>query len=157
MDQYTIQSYFKSLCKTYCIAQEQLKRTKKEISELEKEVVSSKNFDALEDPYEIRKIALEKDKSFWSNIINNLAEEVERVVYTIAYNEQSIIITSKEEIIVLATFFYVNGLTKHKIINTEERYLRAFPEDKEFYIKFLEAYCTENEKLMDKVYVKYVR
>lgn len=157
MDQYTIQSYFKSLCKTYCIAREQLKRTKREMDELKKTLKDEENLDIGKEEYESTERTLQRDESFWSNIINNLSEEIERVVYTIAYNEQSMIVTSEEEIIALTTFFYVNGLTKHRIINTDERYLRAFPADKEFYIKFFEAYCTEDEKLMDTVYVKYVR
>lgn len=157
MDQYTIQSYFKSLCKTYCIAQEQLKRTKKELLKLKNVRENIENSDICENPYEIIKRALETDESFWSININTILSNIEKVVYEIAYNEQSIIVTSEEEIVALTTFFYINGLTKHRIINIEEKYLKEFPADKEFHTKFFEAYCIEDEKLMNIVYSKYVK
>lgn len=150
MDHYNIQSYFKALCKAYCIAHGQLKRTKREMADLGKEYLTAEEFSSANKQFE-------RDKSFWSRTINGLSEEIERVVFTLTYNEQSIIVTTEEEIIALATFFYVNGISKFKVINMEERYLEFWPSDKDFYIEFLEAYSEEDEKAMDKLYVKYVR
>lgn len=146
MNQYTIQSYFKSLCKAYCIAQKQLKRTIREMADLGKEYL-------LDEEYK----QLEKDKSFWSRTANNLLEEIERIIFTLTYNEQSIIITTEEEIIVLTTFFYVNGISKFKVINMEERYFNHWQSGDNFNIAFFEAYSNEDEKAMDKVYIKYIR
>ena len=150
MDHYNIQSYFKSLCKTYCIAREQLKRTKKEMADLRKECMTDEELSSVNKQFE-------RDKSFWSRAINNLSEELERVIYIITYNEQSIIVTSEEEIIALTTFFYVNGISKFKVINMQERYLYNWPPENEFNIAFFEAYSDEDEKAMDKIYEKYVR
>ena len=150
MNQYNIQSYFKSLCKTYCIARGQLKRTKKEMADLGKEYLTAEEFSGANKQFE-------RDKSFWSRTINNLSEEIERVIFTLTYNEQSIIVTTEEEIIALTTFFYVNGISKFKVINMDEKYLDLLPSGKEFHIAFLEAYSDEDEKAMDKIYERYVR
>lgn len=189
MDQYTIQSYFKSLCNSFYIAYEQIKRLeekKKEIedafpqeeletvnmllenySKLEKykavvQVCSKEELkqkkeqlEALKSIYEQNQEEQKHSWDFWTDKLwNDSYHRIEDILETIKRENYSIIVTKKEEVFTLMAFYRDYYVEFYRIINVEEKYLECFPTD-DMSKEFLEAYISENDEEMHKIYSKY--
>lgn len=161
MNQYNLQSYFKSLCNSFYIAYEQVKRLEKEQESLEKEspkkdLETAKGLLKIGDEiltpnkYVILKhsreqLLKEKEKleemiSFWSDNMWADYEAIKCALYTIKDNNFYIIVTTKEEIYALMRFYYEHTVEDYPVVNMEKEYREAFPTGEEVYEDFLKAY-----------------
>ena len=130
MDQYTLQSYFKSMCNSFCIARKQVKR----LEEKKKEV------QALYPEDEEKCKELEYPIRFWSDKLWNESDRIEGTIKTMISKEYTIIVTTEEEIIALMNFFNIHLVARYAVINTNEDAIKDFPQGKEMYAEFLAAY-----------------
>lgn len=168
IDTCTLQSYFKSLCKSHYIAYTQFKQ----LEDKQEEYVMNLYLQAEGKP---RKESLVyKDEGyhklieegvFWNNRLKQIKEEI-RIVLEHA-KDNSITVTSKEEIIALIGFFYRNKVKKYQIINTDAKVLNSFPTGEKMYEEFLQAYLldvknsdSDDEEIftrpeMETIYKKY--
>ncbi len=140
MNQYDLQRYFKSLCNSFYIAYEQVRRSEKEYYREDEEL--GQTFD------------------YWLNNMQEDFEALKSVLYTIKDNDFSIIVTTKAEIYALIKFYYTHTVKSYPIINMEEEYIQAFPRIEELSDDFIIAYkkaLDENEKayLMEVLFDKY--
>lgn len=190
VDQYTLQSYFKSLCDSFYIVYRQLKRLEKQEEYLEqtnpeddlaaikallaipeeneicKKYVTEKyskeqleeekrKLESILEEYNIKKNKLKTSKRDVEKAYSFIREAVASAIYTIANHNFTIIVTSEKEIIAFMYFFRANEVSKYRVINIKEEYLREFPSDKEMYKEFYAAYCTCNSEVMKEVCRKY--
>lgn len=176
MDQYTLQSYFKSLCNSFYIAYEQVKRLEKEEEELEKnnpheEFENVKNLLTALETEELKKKTEElglaneefimiymefcKRQAFWEGRLNKINLEISYLIEKIKDNGFTIIVTRKEEIIVLMYHYRISSGSEYDVINTKEEYLKSFPTGEKMYEEFLSAYCLRDGEKMREVYKKY--
>lgn len=105
--------------------------------------------------YKKKEKELENEKCEWSHNYGEIVTAIETVIRTIADNESSIIVSSKEEITALMYFFRRYSVREYRVINTERENYKLFPRDKEEYLKFYQAYCLEDDEEMKKVCRKY--
>lgn len=167
IDTYTLQSYFKSLCESHYIAYTQLKRLEDEQEEyvmnLCSQVKEKRRKELLVYKDEEYHKMLEEG-IFWNNRLKHVREEI-RIVLEHA-KDNSIIVTSREEIIALIEFFYRDKVKKYQIINTDAKILELFPTGEKMYEEFLQAYLLDvknadnNEETftraeMEQIYKKY--
>ena len=144
MDQYTLQSYFESVCKSFYIAYTQEKRSEEIWEELHKEN-HPVEFDVL-------RMLLSNfwEKQLWEKNFYQIRE----IISEMKEQEFSIIVTSREEVVTLMAFFREVNLEDNEIINVREEYLPSFPKD-EMSQKFLKAYLSKDDAEMKKVIEKY--
>ena len=124
IDQYTLQSYFKSLCNSFYIAYKQVKR-----------------LEAIEPGEICREIQFQM--RFWSDKKWNIANDIESIVKAMMAKEYTIIVTTEEEIIALMDFFETHSVEGYAVINTDEEYLKDFPKEKRMHKEFLDAYSKD--------------
>ena len=146
MEPYTLQSYFKSLCESFCIAYKQVKKTEKLQAEEEKEFN--------DDELKAINTQLAYPSRFWSDKLWNLANQIEGIIGIMKSENCTIIVTDKKEIIALMAFFRSCSVENYRIINLSEEYLESFPQD-EMSQEFLNAYRTAKCDEMNKVFYKY--
>lgn len=133
MDTYTIQSYFKSLCKTYCNALNESKRLRARINKCT-EVVESIN--------------LEIEESWWDKELRDLTDNIYRTMYLIKEEKIKIIISSKEEIKVLIyAFSEVFEISNYKIINDAPEIIKILEGD-QMCDAFFRAYSSNDDDMM---------
>lgn len=186
MNNYALQSYFKSLCKTYYLALAELNRIGEELDELYnatptdelEEIQSLLNLKLTEEKakkyltfnFSKEKLKIEeerlseeikryeqekkrKDKLFdmWKDRMYYVKTETLDVVYFL----EGIIVTTKEEIMVILYLFVENKeIRRHKLINTDEQYLQSFPTD-EMSQRFLKAYLADDMDDIIRIYEEY--
>lgn len=195
MNQYDLQSYFKSLCNSFYIAYSQVKRLEKERERLqndyheedlktvkgllgiaswvivpnkyvtlkysseellqEKERLEAKKEENERDIKELSKIL-----EFWSSCMYRDLEAIKGVINTIKNNNFSIIVTTKEEIYALISFYAENRIKKYPIVNVEEEYKQVFPTGEKMYDEFFYLYKkyldeSETKDYMTTLYYKY--
>lgn len=128
MDTYNVQSYFKSLCKSYYLAYEQFKR-------FENDKQSN-------------------DYMFWRARVNACQNEIKMVIEEMAMNKILIIISTKEEVFALIYFFakYVHSAyeyLKYDFINIGMTAKAAYPMEDELCKDFWEQYrgCRYNKNM----------
>lgn len=159
MNQYDLQSYFKSLCNSFYIAYEQVKRLEKEESKYitykysleelqQREQLEDKKREYDREIEELNKIRekLNGIRSYWVDNMWQDFEAIKSVLYTIQGYGFSIIITTKAEIYALIRFFYGRKVKQYPIINIEKEYRKAFSDGEELYDDFIFAY----EEALDK-------
>lgn len=125
MNQYDLQSYFKSLCNSFYIAYDQVKRLERERESLEDSSTKHK---------------LEEVITYWLNNMETNYEGIKSVLYTIKDNNFSVIVTTKEEIYALIRFYHSHLVKDYPIVNIEEEYREVFPSGEEMYDDFIFAY-----------------
>lgn len=125
MSQYELQSYFKSLCNSFYIAYDQVKRLEKE---------------KRENDTKYKEIGAIVDK--WQNHMWNVYEEIEEVIYEIYDNKFTVIVTTKAELYVLMNFYasWDHPVKKYPIVNMNEEYRKEFPIGEQICEDFLYAY-----------------
>ena len=178
---YTVQSYFKGLCKNFCIPFREIKRLEKQIKELERThkddiagVLSEyiniielgkasqsyikqrypkeelhKKKELLESriaEYDSKREEYSADQEFWCRRFAKLKEDLKDVICQIKTNEETIIVTSKEEVITLMYFYKNHNVTDYDIINTDARYLSSYPLEDKMCEEFLKAYLADKEE-----------
>lgn len=116
---YNVQSYFKSLCKSYYIAYEQLRRFENDLQS--------------------------EDYKFWLRRVNACENEIETVIREISINEILIIISTKEEVFTLISFFSkcvdsVGEYFKYNFVNIDMDANAAYPMEDELCKDFWEIY-----------------
>lgn len=130
MDTYNVQSYFKSLCKSYYIAYEQTQRRwfKNDIES--------------------------EDYKFWLRRVNACQNEIETVIEEISINEILIIISTKEEVFTLISFLSTcvdseGEYLKYHFINIDIDANATYPMEDELCKDFWEQYigCQYNENM----------
>lgn len=114
---YVLQSYFKSLCKSYYIAYKQVKRLEKE--------ADWKNVEKY---------------NFWKQMLQKCTEERDFLINEMKDSNIQIIVTTIEEIFTLLEFYTNESFHVYNIINVDEYALKAFPKEEELYEEFLNAY-----------------
>lgn len=114
---YVLQSYFKSICKSYYIAYEQVKRLEKEAKweNVEKYI-------------------------FWKQRLQKCTEERDNLIKEMKSNNINIIVTEKEEVFTLLEFYIKESIHVYNIINVDEEALKAFPKEDELCNEFLNTY-----------------
>lgn len=130
MSQYDLQSYFKSLCNSFYIAYEQVKRLEKEEEGLKAE----------EQEYGRKFRELSKIRNYWEDNMYQDYEAIKSVLYTMKENGFLIIVTTKAEIYALIKYYSCYKVKYFPIINMDEKYMQAFPTGEELYDDFLSAY-----------------
>ncbi len=174
MSQYDLQSYFKSLCNSFYIAYEQVKRLGKELNILrhvynEREYYNKeeleKNKERLEieeQEYKVKSKELSKVYNIWTNRISKIYLEIMSTILIIKDNKFSIIITTKEEIYALMCFYsrWCQSVTEYPIVNMEEEFRQVFPTGEQVYEDFLYAYEKDmkfgSNEFMEMIYRHYV-
>ena len=131
MDQYTMQSYFKSLCNSFCIVYKQVKRLEAKKREVETIYPEEKCRE------------LEFPTRFWTDRQWNIANDIESIIKMMIEKEYTIIVTTEEEIIALMDFFSTHSVARNDVINTDEESLKDFPKGKKMYKEFLDAYSMD--------------
>lgn len=121
---YELQSYFKSICNGYYIANEQYERAKIEYKETDFES------DAKEEEY-----------NYWKLLCSNHGEEIYNFIKYVSKRKSFLLITTKEEVFALLRI-YLRALldeNKFEVISTDEEALKDFPKD-ELCQEFLKVY-----------------
>lgn len=140
MEQYELQSYFKSLCNSFYIAYRQAKRLEKE----EQEILATSQKKGLQKA--IQKELKQKSEEwhardrYWGERRYETSKQIKATIERIAKCNYSIIVTSEEEIYALMSFYNSNPAGKYPIINQEEQYMKIFPTGKKVCEDFLMAY-----------------
>lgn len=174
MNQYDLQSYFKSLCNSFYIAYEQVKRLGKELDILrhaynEREYYNKeeleKNKERLEieeQEYKVKSKELGKVLRIWLDRISKMYQEIVSTISIIRNNKFSIIITTKEEIYALMCFYsrWCQPVTEYPIVNMEEEFRQVFPTGEKVYEDFRYAYEEDmksgSNDFMAMIYKHYV-
>ena len=129
MRQYANQSFFKSLCKANYLAYEEVRR----LNKLNQEETSEK-----------------------LNWIMRMAATYNIIAHTLKDmidNKQSIIVTSKEEVMALIVFYNENTIAGNGVVNLDKMYMDVYPKDK-ISQRFLQAYKDMNNYEIYKMYEK---
>lgn len=135
MRQYALQSYFKVLCKSYDLARKEMKRLEVE------EGAKRENW--------------EKEHEFWHERLEQAKNEIEEVIEELVNNKMSIVVTTKEEVTALMSFFFCRSMRTYPIINTQSEFLQVFPKG-DMCEEFYQAYCLQNKEKMVAVCEKYI-
>lgn len=155
MDQYTLQSYFKSVCNSFYIAYEQVKRLEKLEDELES-TCPGEELELAKKEYDEKYKELQDPKWLWNELLWKTAgRSITILLKQIKEEDFSVIVTSKEEIIALMAFFRGISVEEYRIINTDEQCLKSFPTGEKMYEEFFSAYCLCDNEKMEKVIKKY--
>lgn len=189
MNQYALQSYFESVCKSFYIAYEQVKRLEKEREEIEKIALHEDQQKIEELTFEIsvleeqlqnftqrysKEELKEKEEQlvilrreyakvcdrvnknmYWDNLLRGKTVEIWDILKSMYRNGFKVIVTKKEEIFPLISFFRSWSLETYRIINIEETHLKSFPAGHKMYEEFLAAYCQKDETKMEEIYEEY--
>ena len=140
MDNYTLQSYFKAVCKSWNIAYDEARKKEKEDE--------NSNIHLMEDARILH---------FWRENYMSLNAMVQEILNTARSHNFKFIITSVEEVRVLASFFALKGdLDSYHIINMDDDALSVFPED-EMAQEFLRIYANEASGDIENFYKSYVQ
>lgn len=133
MTNYAIQSYFKSLCKTYCTALNERERLEEKLNKCT----------TYRD-----KMNLSLDYSWWDKEQMNLKYNIYRTIQTLKEENSKIIISSKEEVKVLIyAFSEMFDISNYKIINDESEFVRILEGDK-MCDEFFNAYSSNDDGKM---------
>lgn len=89
---------------------------------------------------------IKEEKVVWAEWMSYSKDEICRVLWQTGREEQTIIVTSKEEIYALMFVYRSEGLIP--VLNTKEQYLTSFPKNNKVYCDFLKIYLSENEEEM---------
>lgn len=149
MNQYGLQRYFKTLCKSFEVAkQEERLAEEEEIKYVEKEYVVATEaanillHQLIVEESDKKLLFMEIDREFWKYEISEIQNKLRVVMKEIQENKFSYIITKKEEIdAIRASFEWPEQLE----INLDEEYLKSFPQDAESQ-RFLIWYRSKFEK-----------
>lgn len=128
ISQYDLQSYFKSLCNSFYIAYEHVKRLEKEQKRIEAE---GQEFKRIKGKLE----ELERTLGYWEDNMWADFRPIESVLYKIKNNGFSIIVTTKEEIYALIMFYNFYKVKDFPIIN-----IKACPTGEQLYDDFILEY-----------------
>lgn len=181
MKGYTLQSYFKSLCNTYCIALKEKRRIEEKSCKLERydptnelmriqsllkldlteEMIKkymSPNFSKEELKTEEEKLQKEaerytKKRAEYSSQILIWKERVSCLKEEITYVIQLLenVIVITKEEVIVFIEFFQEKGFNENKINTDEQYLQSFPKD-EISEQFLEIYLCQNSEKLKELY-----
>lgn len=142
MNMYELQSYFKSLCRSFYIAYDQAKRLEKQRESLEiKNQLNDEEQQELKELKEIIHNWLYYKWKCFDSIVDfikkaTMCEEEGKI------DKFSIIITTKEEIYALICFYssIMYCVEDYQIVNMEEEHRNAFSSKEKVYEDFFKAY-----------------
>ena len=83
-------------------------------------------------------------------------ENLKAIIDRLLWENATIIITKKEQLVALTILLAEERRNDYKIINLDEKYLKAFPENDAFCKSFYKAYCTENQEEIVSLYIRYL-
>lgn len=151
MEQYTLQSYFKSLCNSFYIAYAEKKRLEKKLEEAdltvgEKALKEAEKARLKDSVFEINKKYYEQESAVgeWAERLINLESMLWKDLVRISRNKQKIIVTSKEEVYAIM-YVYAKDAAVPRVLNIEEQYLMSFPKDDKLCSSFLTVYLGGDE------------
>lgn len=172
MHPYTLQSYFKNMCKSAYLAHEQLKRIRENQQKVETELMrmrqellgldSSCSEEELKKKtveisvYKAKSEILRNNESFWGGSFNRNKIVIDRIISEIEDQHFQIIVTSKEEIFGLMIYYMTHEGSEdyYDLINTKENFLDFFFKE-EMYTDFIYTYWEKNSKNMKTVFEEY--
>lgn len=173
MEQDELQSYFKSLCDSFYIADQQEDRLDKEKRKKEcdedlemidfllyctiAKEVQNKYISLKYSRKELRKERKRLEKiqqeynvlsnkcSMWGRKKYRTLDEIVKIVTEIRNRNYSVIITSEAELHALIYFYATHSVREYPIINVDEQCMKDFPKENAMYTDFLAAYGDDLE------------
>lgn len=97
-----------------------------------------------------------KKYSLFEILEHSAKSNLKAIIDRLLWENATIIITKKEQIIALTIFLAEERRNDYKIVNLDEKYLKAFPENDAFCKSFYKAYCTENQEEIVSLYIRYL-